>query len=409
VAMCALFAAGAAGAAPGAYEAPPALSAAQVLPADLAKGPYHAVKGAARNDGLMNHYVLTSAFGEMTADSTDELRIRVGEIRALEAMRKIEDSKTYQDAAAEAGSDAWEGLKSAAADPKGTVEGAAAGLGKLFQGVGAAVSGAPRSEAEESKWKTAIGFASKKREYAADFKVDVYSDNAVLQKRLDEISWNGYVGGLSVGALLALVPGGAGLIVSASQSAELLNDVMRTESPADLRARNQAALVKLGVHPDLAEVFIENPRYTPRQQTIFSAALAQLPGTANPGVIVKLAAGAQDRDIAFFRQRQAQMYSSYHRKVARIARFEQVGRFVVARDAAARLVVCIPADFVPWTAQVDEFLRTVAQHGQALQGVRGKDVWLSGQVSPAARRGLEAQGWMVHDRSWGRLLADAPL
>ena len=43
-------------------------------------------------------------------------------------------------------------------------------------------------------------------------------------------------------------------------------------------------------------------------------------------VLVKFAANANDADIAFFRQRMAQMYAAYHKTVAPVRRFLSLGR-----------------------------------------------------------------------------------
>src|SRR4029434_11333128 len=72
------------------------------------------------------------------------------------------------------------------------------------------LTGPKRSEAEESRVKDMIGFARMKRDYAYQFGVDVYSDNKVLQERLDEITWAGYGGSMTLSAALAAVPGAAG-------------------------------------------------------------------------------------------------------------------------------------------------------------------------------------------------------
>src|SRR5215468_77 len=94
--------------------------------------------------------------------------------------------------------------------PVESVSGAASGLGAAFRTATASLTGPKRSEAEESRVKDMIGFAKMKRDYAYHFGVDVYADNKVLQDRLDDITWAGYAGSMTLSAALAAVPGGAG-------------------------------------------------------------------------------------------------------------------------------------------------------------------------------------------------------
>ena len=52
-----------------------------------------------------------------------------------------------------------------------------------------------------------FGYSEQRREIAKRLDVDPYTDNPVLTKRLDEVAWAAFSGGLGVTALKALVPG----------------------------------------------------------------------------------------------------------------------------------------------------------------------------------------------------------
>ena len=52
-----------------------------------------------------------------------------------------------------------------------------------------------------------FGYSEQRREIAKRLDVDPYTDNPVLTKRLDEVAWAAFSGGLGVTALTALVPG----------------------------------------------------------------------------------------------------------------------------------------------------------------------------------------------------------
>ena len=77
------------------------------------------------------------------------------------------------------------------------------------------------------------------REVAAEFKVDVYSSNELLQERLDELAWTQFAGGLTIRAPLAFVPGAAGLAVGATQTITQLNQMVTITPPEELRIQNR--------------------------------------------------------------------------------------------------------------------------------------------------------------------------
>lgn len=169
------------------YESAAVLNASQILPPALLTGPNHRVDEHVLNDGFMNHYRIRSKFGD-TAASTAELGKRVHEIYAIDRMNAVKGSQEFTDAIKESGQDVVEGAKGLLTNPVNTVSTAVSGVGKLFQRGGEALFGDPQSKAEDSRWKTAIGFEKVKREYASEFGVDVYSSNKLLQDQLDALS-----------------------------------------------------------------------------------------------------------------------------------------------------------------------------------------------------------------------------
>src|SRR5204863_1624037 len=130
-----------------------------------------------------------------------------------------------------------------------------------------------RNDTAYSKNKDLIGFSKTKREYAYQLGVDAYTYNEKLQDRLNEISWAGYAGGITWTAAMSAVPGGAGLAISISGMHKLLNEVFRTTPPTDLRRMNAEKLGAMGVHPEIADTFLNNSVYSPRYQTLLVNAL----------------------------------------------------------------------------------------------------------------------------------------
>ena len=387
------------------YEAPPVFKASELLPKDLLRGPNHSVDDRVVNDGYMNHYTIQSRFGTFKADSDAELRIRVHEIRAIAAMDKVRGTEEFGKSMKEAGANMLRTAKDVVANPAETLSGAVSGVGKMFERAGENLFGSSaKSETEDSRWKQAIGFSKTKREYAAQYGVDVYSSNEVLQQYLDDIAWAGYAGGLSVGIALMPVGGAAGTALTALGGTKISNDALKTTAPADLRIRNQKKLEAMGVDASVIELFMSNAVFSLTHQTLLVDALSEMKGVADRGRFVHLAVLTDKEDVAFFRQRQAQMYAGYHKSIAPIERFVPVGQLAAAHTRNGAVVFAVPLDHLAWTKNMARTIDGAHQVVAGKQGVKEKQLWLGGTVSPTARKAIETRGWKVHEKTAGKLI-----
>ena len=387
------------------YETAPVLSASKILPPELLSGPNHRVQERVTNDGFLNTYQIDSKFGTFTAISTAMLRKRIGEINAMVVMEKVQGSKEYVDSIKEGGLDAMTSALSLITSPVQTLSGAVQGLGAAFSRVGESLFGADRSASEDARIKDAIGFSTTKREYAYQFDVDVYSDNQKLQDMLNKISWAGYAGSLTWSAAMAAVPGGAGVAMTVIGTNKLLNQIFQTTPPVALRKMNTEKLLAMGVHPEIADTYINNTVFSPREQTLMVHALGEMNGVADRGALIRLSLATQNPMIAFFRQRQAQMYAGYNKSVAPLANFIPLGQFAVSRATNGALVVNFPADYVAWTEPMAQMITAGNKLVNALPGVKEKQIWLTGTLSPRARKEIQSRGWQIHDRAEAQLFS----
>jgi len=55
----------------------------------------------------------------------------------------------------------------------------------------------------------------------------------------------------------------------------------------------------------------------------------------------------------------------------------------------------MPLDHLSWTREVERFATLALRPAESMEGIRGREIWLAGTISPAARRALEARGWRV--------------
>jgi len=386
------------------YEAPPVLSASKILPPELLSGPNHRVQERVTNDGYLNTYQIDSKFGTFTAVSTAVLRKRIGEINAMVVMEKIQGSKEYLDSIKESGLDAMTSALSLMTKPVQTISGAVQGLGAAFSRVGEGLFGAQRSQSEESKVKDLIGFSTTKRQYAFQFGVDVYSENQKLQDMLNRISWAGYAGSLTWSAAMAAVPGGAGIAMTVVGSNKLLNQVFQNTPPVELRKMNSEKLNAMGVNPEITDAFINNSIFSPREQTLLVHALGEMNGVADRGALVRLSLSSQNSTVALFRQRQAQMYAGYNKSVAPLESFISLGQFSASRTNNGALVFNLPVDYLVWTEPMAQLLTGANQLVNNLQGIKEKQVWLGGTLSPRARKEIASRGWQIHDHAEAQLM-----
>jgi hypothetical protein len=387
------------------YEPAPALSASKILSPELLSGANHRVQERVTNDGFLNTYQIDSKFGTFTAVSTAVLRKRIGEINAMIVMEKVQSSKEYVSSIKEAGLDTMTSAASLITSPVKTVSGAAQGLGAAFSRVSESIGGAKRSQSEDSSVKDAIGFSTTKRQFAYQFDVDVYSDNQKLQDMLNRIAWASYAGSLTWSAAMAAVPGGAGVAMTVIGTNKVLNQIFQTTPPVELRKMNTDKLNTMGVNSQVTDAFINNTIFSPREQTLLVHALGEMNGVADRGALVRLALSSQNPTVALFRQRQAQMYAGFNKSVTPLERFISLGQFAVSRTVNGALVFNVPLDYLAWTEPMAQLITGANQLVNELPGIREKQLWLAGTLSPRARKEIESRGWQVRDQAEAQLFS----
>jgi hypothetical protein len=403
--LCFFLNADLAPAADAAYEQPPVLTAGKILPPNILTGPNHRVQDRVLNDGFLNIYTIDSKFGQFRAVSTSLLRKRVPEIDAMARMDKLKATNEYGTAVKESALSAMVAAKDMVFQPVQTVKTAASGVAVAFRRAGDSIFGAKRSDAEDSRFKSLIGFSNYKREYAYDLGVDVYSRNEALQERLNEISWVGFAGGLTVSAAMAVVPGGAGTAMTAIGATRLTTEIFKNEPPVELRRINTEKLKAMGIDDSNIETFIGDSMFTPREQTILVAALDELKGVGDRERLVQLAALTNNADMALFRQRQAEMYAGYHKAVAPLTQFVSIGPLPAARGGDGTLVFLFPIDYLVWTDSLARLVANTDVLANQLQGITRKELWLTGNLSPRARKEMRNMGWVTFENAEALLVA----
>ncbi|MEA3275716.1 MAG: hypothetical protein U9Q81_10595 [Pseudomonadota bacterium] len=413
---------------PAAYEEPPVLKASDLLPTEMLSGPRYRVQEAVPTDGLLAWFTIDSDFGTLRAASPEMAKIRINEIGALEQLESFETSDLAKDGFKRSAKELGDNLSHLIDEPEETLKGVPDGIGRFFKrtyraaktgvqtvqdrrtgpeeggavvaGPGANLPGAPvepeqappdMSTAEESArlaGKTTadiFGYSTQRREIAKQLRVDPYTSNPVLAKRLDEVAWSGFSGGLGVTALKALAPGSA--LVSVTSSAS--NWVWDTP-PGDLRVWNEQTLLGLGADQDSVDRFLRHPWYTLTLRTRLVKSLNALQGVADRNSILPLALSVTSFDQARFVVESTEMLSEIHGSIVPIGRL--TADPTVAGWTANGLIVPAPVDAMSWTPMLYNFA-----HRPDLSVVE-RTIYIRGGATELAQTQLAALGWRL--RPW---------
>ena len=226
-----------------------------------------------------------------------------------------------------------------------------------------------------------------------------------MQDMLNKISWAGYAGSLTWSAAMMAVPGGAGVAMTVVGTNKVLNEVFQNTPPMELRQMNSQKLNAMSVNSQIADTFLNNTIFSPREQTLLVQALSEMDGVADRGTLVRLAVPSEKPTVAFFRQRQAQMYAGYNKSISRLASFFTLGQFAVGCTVNGALVVNFPADYGVWTEGMASLMTGANQLiNSNFPGLTDKQLWLTGTLSATARKEIENRGWQVHDRAEAQLM-----
>ena len=422
--VCAGAPTGATAQPPATFETPPTLAARDLVPAERLEGPGYRIDDAVPTDGFLATFTVRSDYGVFTARGPGMLDIRLREVAGLRQLEAISKSDAFVEGLKASATEFGGQVKELVTNPVDTVKGIPEGVSRFFDrvsrgaktgaqklgatkaeqdapappppGPGAGLPGATPQEPKQdvsvtteaakaagSVTRDAFGYDDRRRQLAKEVGVDPYTTNPVLAKRLDDIAWAAFSGGLGVTALKSAIPGS--MVISTST---MLTDWVYDTPPGDLKVQNQNTLLAMGVSQEAVDQLLRHRWYTLTLQSRLVRGLARLTGVAGRPDVMPLAVTVASEEQARFVVGAVEMLARYHEKVAPLAQVQVQGS-VVARTQAGGLVVPGPVDLLAWTARMDRF----AQRPE-LKATK-RVLWLSGQASPRARRELERRGWTV--------------
>jgi hypothetical protein len=386
------------------FEVSPVRRASELLPVDLIAGPHYQVGEDVVSEDFANHYWITSDFGDFEAVGDDQLRTRIHEIEAIAAMREMSKTAQFASAAAEALKTPFVATWNLITSPVDSLIGVPMSAWVAIRKTARLARG-ERGELEDSGWVEFIGFETKKRQIAHEMKVDPYSSNKTLQQQLNRFAWAAYAGGLP----FMFVP-----FVKDDEPSEeplaasdRLGEILLDYSPEDLRRLNRIELAVMGVSKSLRDKFLRHPWYSPRHQSVLVESLSALDLTEGRSDFIQVAATAESEDEARFYQHTAELVRAYSDQVAWIRRIVAVDSALIGYTEQNALVLPLAADHAIWNQPTEALALALTRAQSSEAPVAGKELVLSGTLSPLARQRVEALGIVVTERAFENLQSDS--
>jgi len=329
------------------------------------------------------------------------LRMRLNELNAMALLEKVSNSDSFGKALTQAGLSPVIYAGHLIANPIDTVQNTLAGVGGFFGRVSSGIANAGKTP--DDTVSSVLGVTDQRRQLAATYGVDPYTDFPSLNAKLEQLSQAAALGGLTVTAALFVVPGAAGIIISNLSTAYKLNDIgieelARNYTASQILDLNRSRLTAMGVEADLVERLLANRNYTPIDMAAMVAALDSMKAVKGREEYVACAAAVTSRAIAYVMRRQAELMADDYRLHGGYVRFVALVGYPYAITRDGRVVTLAPIDALSWTSETAAWSGSVtAERNRFAPNARG-ELRITGQATALAKRQLQAQGWNVLER-----------
>jgi hypothetical protein len=377
------------------FETLPSFDASAVL-GPKAAGSNYKVTSPIRTDGLVRTYNLETPYGQFRVEGDSFFQMRLKELAAIEALSKVEDTKTFRDSFQKSLKAPVNFVGDAITKPVETVERTVSGVGRLFGRVASGVRNVGTSP--DNMAQALLGVSSAKREIAIGLGVDPYTDFKPLAERLERAAQASAVGGLTVKGLFLLVPGGAGLAVSSASSASDVADLVRERTPSELRDINRSKLTRAVGGKRSIGLFLDNRNYTPADQTIIAEALFKLRQVRNVNAFLVRAAGIAERSQAVFMRVRAAMLARHHRDVEPFNEFVTIAEIPFCRSNDGKTIGVFPIDDLVWTERTAGLVSRVSGELDSAGQNNGVELFITGKATELSKKELQKFNWSITEQ-----------
>ncbi len=174
-----------------------------------------------------------------------------------------------------------------------------------------------------------------------------------------------------------------------------MTEVLREEPPSRLQIINKEKLSAMGVPEDLTERFLEHPHFSPRHDTIITASLADLAEAKGRDTFLEAILVVDDEVAANFYMNVAQTLQAYNENISPVEKIAVVDGLFVAEARSGAALIPFALDHGVWSARAEQVIGHLKKSYEG-QGFSGRyDFWVTGTVSPLARKQLGRLGFTV--------------
>ena len=153
---------------------------------------------------------------------------------------------------------------------------------------------------------------------------------------------------------------------------QTVDSLINQSSPDDLRKWNEQNLTKLGAKPDVIAQFLNHPWYSPRQETVITAALEKT--SVDPNLFLETANKALTEEDGRYFQQVAQLLAAYSEKITPLQSLRLEDGVLCALDRNGVLVVPVSFDYAIWTQTVAQRADTLARLVSGDQNIKGTKI-----------------------------------
>jgi hypothetical protein len=312
----------------------------------------------------------------------------------------MEKTEVFKDALVKSAKGPLTTAKGLVTEPVETVKGVATGIGNWFTDVGRSITS--DDPHQPGVLSTAVGYASVQRAFAYDLGVDPYSDYESLQDQLSGIARVAFAGGLTpklaFAALQKAAPT-ASMALRVTSTANSMRQLVRDKSPAELEGINDGKLKAMGVPDNIRKEFLRNPAFNPQEETLIVGELDSMQNVEGRGLVIATAAQVTQPSVARQRRLQVEMMSQYVATEKRPARIVVLSGSPFLLTGEGVIVGLFPLEHLAWTPELQRKVDAVQAGLDAMTGIKGKQLWIEGDFTDAARQNLTALGLQLREKT----------
>ena len=385
--------------APG-FDMPGPVPAAELLPSALMENSAGRVGTEAQADGLHATYELSHGGTREEITGTQFLANRIRELQAIATLREMNKSAEFGKAIVKSGGEKIQSVGAAVKDPVGTVKNLPKGASKFFGRLGNSVKsiGEGKVGATEAV-EGAVGVHRKKAELALQLGVSPFTTDPILQTELDKAARAMAAGATLMNLSGLIVGGGVGTAISVVNVNQTFQRALIESSPAELEAKNLAALQELGASPQNIRAFLGNPAFSPWQKASIVSLLTEI--GCNPDPFLAQACQASSPEDAVYFVQKARLFGQHHKSRAPIAEFSAMDGIPYAIDREGTLVIAVGADLILWTPTTESRANEFLAVKETNPTIRAILLTTDGSISPLATESLAAKSIQSAPQSLG--------